>query len=61
MPSICIELHDGCLGPIELQAPPEKTAVKSQLCQPMLGISLRKLVCIVSERTQCSLPAVALA
>ncbi len=28
MPSICIELHDGRPGPIELQIPPEKTAAK---------------------------------
>ncbi len=28
MPSIVIELHDGSLGPIELQTPPEKTAAK---------------------------------
>ena len=28
MPSIFIELHDGRLGPIELQTPPEKTAAK---------------------------------
>ena len=28
MPSILIELHNGQLGPIELQSPPEKTAAK---------------------------------
>lgn len=28
MPTIIIELHDGRLGPIELQTPPEKTAAK---------------------------------
>ena len=28
MPSIIIELHDGCLDPIQLQTPPEKTAAK---------------------------------
>jgi len=26
MPNIVVELHDGSLGPIELQTPPEKTA-----------------------------------
>ena len=28
MPSIIIELHDGCLDPIQLQTAPEKTAAK---------------------------------
>ena len=28
MPSIIIELHDGHVGPIQLQTPPEKTAAK---------------------------------